>query len=151
MASAHDASLGDVQLTIVPGSYRRRNKESGRAGVTERLVINRFGGQRNATQGDGDLADRSWDGVSVGPVWDGAGVEPWPHTAPYGDAMTDVPSTTVRAHCATAANAVFIGIGRRIYKTVALTTGTWSALTVAADLGAGYVISGLAYYQDDLL
>jgi hypothetical protein len=34
---------------------------------------------------------------------------------------------------------------------VALTNGTWSAFTAAADLGAGFTISGLAYYQDDLL
>ncbi|MEZ4565219.1 MAG: hypothetical protein R2853_21065 [Thermomicrobiales bacterium] len=148
---AQDAILGEVQLSIVPGTYRKRNKESGRGGVTERLVINRFAGQRNATQGEGELADRSWDGVGVGPVFDGAGVEPWPQVSTFGDSMADVPSLTQRAHCATAAGAVFVGIGRRIYQTALLSSGTWSALTQVADLGAGYVISGLAYYQDDLL
>lgn len=151
MAPVQDAVLGDVHLTIVPGTYRKRNKESGRGAVTERLVIDRFAGQRVAVQAGGELEDRSWDGAGVGPAFDGAGVEPWPHSSSFGDTMTDVPSLTVRAHCATAANAVFIGIGRRVYKTVALSNGTWAALTVAADLGAGYVVSGLAYYQDDIL
>ncbi len=146
-----DAVLGDVHLTIVPGTYRKRNKASGRGAVTERLVIDRFAGQRVAVQADGDLANRGWDGVGVGPAFDGAGVEPWPHSSAFGDTMSDVPSLTVRAHFATAANAVYIGLGRRVYKTALLSSGTWSALTVAADLGAGYTISGLAYYQDDLL
>ena len=151
MASVQDAVLGDVQLTILPGTYRKRNKESGRGAVTERLVINRFEGQRVAMQADGDLANRAWDGVGVGPVFDGAGVEPWPQSGTFSDSMADVPSVTQRACFATAANAVYVGIGRRIYKTVALSSGAWSALTVAADLGAGYAISGLAYYQDDIL
>jgi hypothetical protein len=151
MAPVQDAVLGDVQLSIVPGTYRKRNKESGRGGVTERLVINRFEGQRVAVQGDGDLADRGWDGVGVGPVFDGAGVEPWPHSATFGDSMADVPSLSVRAYTLIAGGFVWVGIGRRIYKTVATGNGTWAALTVAADLGAGYSISGLAPYQDDLL
>src|SRR5690606_20561658 len=117
-----DAVLGDVQLSIVPGTYRKRNKESGRGGVTERLVIDRFAGQRVAVQAAGDLADRGWDGVGVGPAFDGAGVEPWPHSATFGDSITDLPAVTVRAHCATAAGAVFIGIGRRIYKSALLSS-----------------------------
>ncbi len=151
MAPVQDAVLGDVQLSIVPGTYRKRNKESGRGAVTERLVINRFAGQRVAVQADGDLAERGWDGVGVGPVFDGAGVEPWPHGATFGDTMTDMPSLGQRAHTLLAGGYAWVGIGRRIYKSAATSSGTWSALSVAADLGAGYVISGLAYYQDDLL
>jgi hypothetical protein len=47
--------------------------------------------------------------------------------------------------------ACFVGIGRRIYKSVALTNGVWASFTVAADLGAGFTISGLTYFQDDIL
>ena len=106
-----DAVLGDVHLNIVPGSYRKRSKASGRASVTERLVISRFAGQRVAVQGAGDLAGRGWDGVGVGPVFDGAGVEPWPHSSSFGDTLPDLPAVSQRAHFATAANAVFIGLG----------------------------------------
>ena len=35
------------------------------------------------------------------------------------------------------ATAAYVGIGRRIYKSVALTNGTWASFTVATDLGAG--------------
>ena len=146
-----DAVLGDVHLSIVPGSYRKRNKGAGRGAVTERLRIDRFAGQRVAMQAGGTLAAQGWDGLGVGPAFDGAGVEPWPHSASFGDTMADVPGLTQRAYTLLAGGFAWVGIGRRIYKSVATSNGTWSALTVAADLGAGYTISGLAYYQDDIL
>src|SRR5688500_3438417 len=138
-----DAVLGDVHLSIVPGSYRKRNKRSGRGAVTERLTINRFAGQRQASQAQGAATAYGWDGMGVGPVFDGAGVEPWPHSGSFGDTMGDVPSVTVRAHTLLAGGYAWVGIGRRIYKSAATSSGTWSALSVAADLGAGYTISGL--------
>jgi hypothetical protein len=146
-----DAVLGDVHLSVVPGSYRKRNKRSGRGAVTERLTIDRFHGQRQASQGSGAAAAFGWDGLGVGPVFDGDGVEPWPHSATFGDSMADVPSVSQRAYTLVAGGFAWVGIGRRIYKSVATGSGTWSALAVAADLGAGYAISGLAPYQDDLL
>src|SRR5688500_13696415 len=94
--SVHDAVLGDVHLSIVPGSYRKRNKRSGRSAVTERFTIDRFHGQRQASQGDGAAATFGWDGVAVGPVFDGAGVEPWPHSSTFGDTMPDVPAASQR-------------------------------------------------------
>ncbi len=93
----------------------------------------------------------SWDSVGVAPCFDGQGIEPFPASALFTDTLADTPSTTNRVYGAIAGSNAFIGIGRRIYKSVSLTTGTWSALTVAADLGVGFAISGLAYYQDDLL
>ena len=147
----HDAVLGDVQLSIVPGSYRKRNKRSGRGAVTERVTIDRFHGQRQARQAPGGEAAYGWDGVGVGPVFDGDGVQPWPHSSAFGDSLADSPSASQRAYTLLAGSYAWVGIGRRIYKSVATSSGTWSAFTVAADLGAGYAISGLAPYGDDLL
>ena len=93
----------------------------------------------------------SWDSVGVAPCFDGQGIEPFPFSAAFTDTIGDVPSMTSRAYGVIAGSSAFIGLGRRIYKSVALTNGTWSALTAAADLGVGFTIAGLAYYLDDLL
>jgi hypothetical protein len=65
--------------------------------------------------------------------------------------MLDTPTTTLRAYGCVAGTNAFVGIGRRIYKSVLLTNGTWASFTVATDLGAGFTISGLSYFQDDIL
>ena len=109
-----DAVLGDMQLTIVPGSYRKRNKGAGRGAVTERLRIDRFAGQHAAVQAGGALGAQGWDGLGVGPVFDGEGVEPWPHSAAFGDTMADVPSLTQRAYTLLAGALAGLRIGRRL-------------------------------------
>jgi hypothetical protein len=149
--SVQDAVLGDVHLTIVPGTYRKRNKESGRSAVTERIVIDQFDGQRQAIRAGGDLAGYAWDGLAVGPAFDGRGVEPFPQSAAFGDTIADTPTLANRAYFCLAGGFLWMGLGRRIYKSAATSSSTWSAFTAAADLGAGYTIGGLAYYQDDLL
>ena len=66
--------------------------------------------------------------------------------------MLDIPTLGARVTSVIAgAAAAYVGIGRRIYKSVALTNGVWSDWVAVADLGAGFSISGLAYYLDDLL
>ena len=156
MAQVQDITLGGLDLTVLPGGYGKRNRRTGgRPAAFERLTIDTFSGQRQAF-GAADrrllAADFAWDGLGVGPVFDGQGIEPFPNVVSFGDGnLSDTPSATVRAYGVVAGNNAFVGLGRRIYKSVALTNGTWAAFTAAADLGAGLTISGLAYYQDDLL
>ena len=156
MAQVQDIILGGLNLTVLPGGYGKRNKRTGgRPASFERLRIDTFTGQRQAF-GAADrrlvAADYAWDGLGVGPAFDGQGVEPFPNVTSFADGnLADTPSATVRAYGVVAGNNAFVGLGRRIYKSVALSNGTWSALTAAGDLGAGLTISGLAYYQDDLL
>lgn len=145
----HDIVLNGAGYAVVEGTYRKQSALPVLSKEAGRVRLGPFaGGQRQAVLGS---SGRGWDSPGVGPCLDGQGVEPFPHAGAYGDAMADVPGSGQRAHSVIAGNNAWIGIGRRIYKSVALTTGTWSALSVAADLGAGYVISGLAYYQDDVL
>lgn len=158
MAQAHDIQIGPVVASIVVGSYRRRNtRAGGRPASSRRLIIDAFRGQRQAfgteDGGRGTEEGTGWDALGVGPVFEGKGVEPFPNVASFSDAsVLDVPDVAnPRAYGVAAGNNAFIGMGRRIYKSVVLSNGTWSALTAAADLGAGFAISGLAYYQDDLL
>jgi hypothetical protein len=150
----NDITLNGVGYTVVPGSYRKRSAVSVPREV-RRLEVGPFGaGQRRAfgTEGDRESDGDAWDGLAVGPCFDGQGIEPFPDAVSFVDAsILDTPSAGQRAYGVVAGNNAFIGIGRRIYKSVALSNGTWAAFTAAADLGAGFTISGLAYFQDDLL
>lgn len=144
----HDITLNGIDFAVVPGSYKKRAADSLPREV-RRLDLGPFThGQQQAIADD---PRRGWASLAVGPCFDGQGVEPFPNATPFAETLSDTPSATVRAHGVVAGSNAFIGLGRRIYKSVALSTGTWSALTAAADLGAGFTISGLAYYQDDLL
>lgn len=146
----NDIILGGIQYGVVPGSYEKRNRRAGaKAAGWERITIDRFDGQHEPY---GENLARGWDSVGVGPVWDGAGVEPFPNTSSgSSEALSDTPSTTARAYGLVVGDALYVGLGRRIYKSASLGAGSWSALTSVADLGAGFTISGLAYYQDDIL
>lgn len=151
MPSPNDITLNSVGYTVVPGSYRKRSatKASAASRETRRLEIGPFGaGQRQAIAAG---ARQGWESLAAGPYFDGQGVEPFPHASSFADALADLPGSAARAHAVIAGANAFIGLGQRIYKSVALNNAAWSALSVAADLGAGFTISGLAYYQDDLL
>jgi hypothetical protein len=152
----NDIALGGLQLKVVPGTYRKRNKRTGgRPASFERVTIDQFRGQRQAfSDNAAELEGFAWDGLGVGPVFDGQGVEPFPNSIAFADGViagAGTPSPTRRVHGAIAGNNAFLGSGQFIYKTVALSNGTWGNVTAAADLGAGFSISGLAFYQDDLL
>lgn len=160
MPLPNDVTLNGVDYALVPGGYRKRNAPATAATNprdVRRLTLGPFGrGQRQAFDfrlptSDSRLVTAGWDSVGVGPCFDGQGIEPFPSVAPFGDLMLDTPSATNRAYGAIAGSNAFVGIGRRIYKSVALSNATWANLTAAADLGTGFAISGLAYYQDDLL
>jgi hypothetical protein len=152
----NDVALGGLQLNVAPGSYRKRNKRTGgRPASFERITLDRFAGQRAAFADDvAEGEGFSWDGVGVGPAFDGRGVEPYPNFTAFVDGViagAGTPSLTRRAHGAIAGNNAFFGIGQFIYKSVLLSNGAWANVTQAADLGVGFVVSGLAYFQDDLL
>lgn len=144
----NDITLNGVGYAVVPGSYRKRSAV-GPARETRRLEIGPFGaGQRQALAAG---ERQGWESLGVGPCFDEQGVEPFPHAVSFADAISDVPGAGTRAHGVIAGNYAYFGLGRRIYRSVALDSASWSALTEVADLGAGFSISGLAYYQDDVL
>jgi hypothetical protein len=140
--------LGGVGYPVLPGTYRRWRvtDHAARSGRTE--IAGTFRGQRQAVLAD---PSRSWDATGVGPAMGGQAVEPWPAEALHPDTMPDVPTAALRAHATVAANAVYIGIGRRLYRTVPLTTGSWSSLAVVADFGAGETITSLTTLGDEVI
>src|SRR5687767_245754 len=153
---SNDILLNGVDYNVVPGSYkkglRKRLSPSKPAARTiTRTELGPFSGGLGQAVVAGTAATSGWEGITVGPAFDGLGVEPFPNVSVFADATADVPSTTLRAHGVVAGTNAFIGIGRRIYKSVLLTNGVWATLTAVADLGAGFTISGLAYFQDDIL
>ena len=149
MPQATDVELGGVGYMLAPGRYKRTPDDPGSIAPGGRVTITSFAaGQRQALA---EAADRGWDGLGVGPAYGGQGVEPWPAEAAYADLLFDTPSTVTPAQALIAGNACFLGLGQRLYRSVALNQATWSNFAVAADLGAGVAISGLARYKDDLL
>ena len=143
MPQPSDIVLDGTPYMLVPGSYRRANAglPEGRTG---RVVISDFvGGQRRALQLE---RDTSWDSAGVGPAMFGQGVEPWPFGTAHTDGVVGAVSITQRIHTLVLGNAVYLGIGRYVYRTVALIAGSWANLIQVADIGAGQSVSGLAYH-----
>ena len=154
MPLSNDIELNGVSYNVVPGAYRKGLRKplavsKPPARRTGNAIFGPF--ERGLLQASADDDERGWDCLTVGPVFDGEGVEPFPNSAAFADAMVEIPSTSLRAYGCIAGTAAFVGIGRRIYKSVALSNGVWSAFTLATDLGAGFTISGLSYFQDDIL
>ena len=145
MAQAGTIVLNGIGYPLAAGTYRRWAEAMPAGSVRSgRVAIRAFGGgQRQAVQQDGD-GDRGWDGLGVGPGPAGHGVLPWPGEAIHPDALTDLPAATTRAHAAVAGNRVFLGIGRWLYRTPALSDPSWGGLTPVADAGAGQAIATLA-------
>ena len=150
MPQVADIVLDGVAYMLVPGSYRR-----GSAGLPEgrsgRVVISDFvGGQRRALQLE---RDTSWDSPGVGPALFGQGIEPWPFGASHTDGVVIPVSTAMRVHTFTLGNAVYLGIGRYVYRTVALSAGSWSSLTQVAEDAhfLAYTVSGetVSWLPDD--
>src|SRR5688500_12534328 len=144
---SNDVLLNGVAYNVVPGAYKKmlRKRLSPNKPAARRITrteLGPFSGGLGQSVVEGSAATAGWDGLTTGPAFDGLGVEPFPNVTAFADTTTDVPTTTLRAYGVVAGANAFIGLGRRIYKSVLLTNGTWSALTVAADLGAGLTISG---------
>jgi hypothetical protein len=144
MLQRSDITLDGNAFMLLPGSYRRASAGTPE-GRTGRVTIADFvGGQRRAFQLE---RDTSWDSPGVGPAFFGQGVEPWPWMTPHTDSVLRPVSATQRVHTQALGNAIYLGIGRYIYRTVTLSAGAWSNLTQVADLGAGMTISGLTRYN----
>jgi hypothetical protein len=150
----NDIELAGTPYTVLPGAYKKglRKPLAVSKPAARRTGVKVFGpfdrGVLQASDGDDE---RGWSSLTVGPVFDGEGVEPFPNSTSFADGAIDTPSTTVRPYGVVAGNRAYVGIGQHIFRSVALTVGAWAAWTQVADLGAGFVISGLAYWQDDLL
>ena len=147
MTQSTDVVLAGDGYMVAPGTYRRMS-DGVAEGTPGRIVLRDFvGGQRRAIQLE---AERGWDSEGVGPVLFGQGVEPWPHGTSFADPVIGVPTVTTRTVAMLLGDAIYIGIGRFLYRSVALSASGWSAFAQVADLGTGTVISGLAMYQDKL-
>src|SRR3954452_9264860 len=147
MPLTQDIELNGVQYNVVPGSYKKllRKPLAVSKPPARKIGTTIFGPfERGVLQASSEDDERGWSSLTGGPVFDGEGVEPFPNSVSFADATTDVPSTTLRAYGVIAGTNVYVGIGRRIYKSVLLTNGAWAAFTVATDLGAGFTISGLS-------
>ena len=147
MPQTTDIVLDGTPYMLVPGSYRR-GSAGPPEGRTGRMTIADFvGGQRRALQLE---RDTSWDSPGVGPAFFGQGVEPWPWSAPHTDSVLRPVTAGQRVHAQALANAIYLGIGRYVYRTVALSAGSWTNLTQVADLGTGNPITGLTHYNGQL-
>ncbi|MFN8593865.1 MAG: hypothetical protein U0031_20585, partial [Thermomicrobiales bacterium] len=155
MPLLQDIVLNGVPYSVVPGTWKKRNAPAAGGDLprdVKRLSLGPFGrGQRQAIDTKSPRGSAGWDSVGVGSCFDGQGVEPWPSLTTNTDTMTDLPTPTLRAHGIIVADAAYVGVGRRIYKSVSLTNSNWANFTVHADLGAGVVISGMTAFQDDML
>lgn len=146
-----DIELAGAGYMVAPGTYRRA--QDGMAeGRTGRVVVRDFfGGQRRALQLE---RDRSWDAVAVGPVWGGQGVEPWPKRSAWTDAQLRADGTTPnparRIPHLVVGDRGYVGIGRYLYQSVALSATSWGDFARVFDPGGGKRISGLAYYRGNV-
>lgn len=135
-----DIELNGIAYVLAPGTYERAPATPAPAMRTGRVQITTDGVGQRAGPGAGGATG----GNRIGPV-ENDGVEPWPSAAAHADGVLFVlPTTAVVAHAVVADYyAVYIGIGRHLYKSVLLSSGSWSNLTFVSDMGAGMVISGL--------
>lgn len=142
--------LGGIGYPVIACTYRREAEPSpiARSGRTE--IRDFRGGMRQALLTDTASA-QGWDGKGVGPVAGGQAVEPWPAESIHTDTITDLPTLAQRAHAVVAGTQVYIGLGRRLYRTGNMTDASWSSLTAVADMGAGMQITGIANVGDELI
>ena len=132
MTQSTDVVLAGDGYMVAPGTYRRMS-DGVAEGTPGRIVLRDFvGGQRRAIQLE---AERGWDSEGVGPVLFGQGVEPWPHGTSFADPVIGVPTVTTRTVAMLLGDAIYIGIGRFLYRSVALSASGWSAFAQVADLG----------------
>ena len=147
MTQPTDITLAGAGYMLVPGSYRRTSDSLTEPISGTWLQRDFIGGQRRAIQLE---QERGWDSEGVGPALFGQGVEPWPYGSSFADATITLPDTNQPVPAMLLGDAIYIGIGRYLYRSVALSAGSWGSFTQVADLGSGIVISSLAPYADKL-
>jgi hypothetical protein len=147
MSQITDIVLGGDGYMLTPGTYRRQT-DGVAEGSPGTIVLSDFvGGQRRAIQLE---SERGWDSEGVGPALLGQGVEPWPYVTDYADGTIGIPLSTSPVPAALIGDHIYIGIGRFLYQSVAVTATSWADFTQVADLGSGNAISSLARYADKL-
>jgi hypothetical protein len=142
-----DIVLAGDGYMVVPGTYRRMTDGTAEGAPGSIVQRDFIGGQRRAIQLE---AERGWDSEGVGPVLFGQGVEPWPFASAYTDATIATPLSTQPVPAMLLGDTIYVGIGRYLFRSVPVSSPTWSDFTLAADLGSGSIISGLAPYGDKL-
>ncbi|MGH2352288.1 MAG: hypothetical protein ACRDJN_11830 [Chloroflexota bacterium] len=152
MAQATDVEIAGAGYMLLPGGYKR-SAEPGLPTKSDRLNLDTFAAGQLVEQGTGDSrqgAGGGWGGLTVHAVLGGAGLEPWPNAALEEDAnLLANPSLAVRTPALIAGNNAYFAIGATLYKTVALSAGSWADVTAATTVSA--TITDLAYFQDDVL
>jgi hypothetical protein len=149
VTQATDVVLGGVGYMVVPGKYKRRGERTGGQEQTGRQRVGAFG--RGLRFGVEDGSGGGWDGLKVGGVGGGQGVEPWPGDGLSAADAILAPSLSVRPASAVQADRVYLAIGRFLYRSASLGAGAWSAWTQVYDVGATKSIRELVQWSDDLL
>ncbi|HEY7035082.1 MAG TPA: hypothetical protein VH482_27325 [Thermomicrobiales bacterium] len=148
MPQPYDIEIDGAGYMLAPGTYRRVS-DGIPEGRTGRVVVKDFfGGQRRALQLE---RDRSWDSEGVGPALFGQGVEPWPFSTFHGDGVILSVSTGSRAASAVANGFAWMGYGRYLNKSIALSATSWASFVRDEDFGAGAGFTDLTAYGDQNL
>src|ERR687897_3466440 len=98
---SNDIELNGVAYNVVLGAYKKGlRKALAVSKPPARRIGNAIFGpfERGVLQASDEDEERGWSSLTVGPVFDGEGVEPFPNSANHTDGMTDVPSASVRAY-----------------------------------------------------
>jgi len=143
MPELGDVVLAGLAYTVDPKTYIRTT-DGEQEGQVERWVMRDFlAGQHRAIQLEREAA---WDGLDVGPAWQGQGVEPWPRREVYVDAAILPVSTTQQAFSTQQGGYTLIAVGRYLYRSVAAGV-TWADVANIHDRGAGFTATGIATIQ----
>ncbi|MDQ3779599.1 MAG: hypothetical protein M3354_03480 [Chloroflexota bacterium] len=147
--------LGDVEIAGVGytlAAYSRKHDSTYRR-LSGRLSLRDFAGGLLAPYQSPDASGQSpgsgWDGLSVGPVYDGQGLEPFPYRTTFTDAAGAFPSTTTRAVGVVHGSRMYLAAGTRLYRSGLLTAANWSALSLVATFPQ--TITDITPFKDDLM
>ncbi len=122
-AQPTDITLNGAGYMLAPGSYKR-SQDGMAEGRTGRVVMRDFfGGGLRPFQLE---RDRNFNGLGVGPVFNGQGVWPWPaeatSTLPSGAAA---PTTAYRVPAVAIGNIVYFAVGNKVLRTTSMTATNW--------------------------
>nr|MBA3644248.1 hypothetical protein [Chloroflexia bacterium] len=144
--------LGDVEIAGVGytlAGYSRKHDSTFRR-LSGRLSLRDFaGGMLAPYQTAPDAPGAGWGGLSVGPVYDGQGLEPFPSRTTFADAAGAFPSTTTRAVGVVHGTRMYLAAGTRLYRSGLLTAANWSALSLVATFAQ--TITDITPFKDDLM
>lgn len=147
MVQLTDVVLDGKGYMIVPGkaTYTRMSDGEPEGRVGRVRVTDFFGGQRQALQ---LVRDRSWDAEGVGPAMFGQGLEPWPYVSSQTDGVLTTVTKGNRAPGAIANGYAWVGNGRYLFKSIALTAANWASVVQDEDFGAGAQMLDLSPHGD---